>query len=330
MKLRDVAGVSLLFCLAGPLLAAPGAFLGVYLSEGGEGDKGALVEEIAPGSPAAKAELSKGDQIVSANGVRTATSKALMELLGKTEPGATLELVVDREGWQKAIKVQLAPRPTAAPAPEPGTTATPQPTPAERGFLGVHFSQGPRGEAVVGSVVEGTPAAAGGLKAGDVIKMIDGQATPDPSSVISQLGTRGPGTTVSLGIERGREALTLKVTLGRRTMETAAPKPKAEPARPAPTPDPKAKKPGYLGVALDDAEGKGPLKVDDVQANSPAERFGLQKGDVIVAVGDLQVKSVEAFAKAMEGKVAGEVVLLKIDRGGGWQHELRVTLSERQ
>lgn len=323
MKLR-VVGLSLLL-LASPLLAAPAGFLGVYLSEGGEGERGALVEEIAPDSPAAAAGLRKGDQIVAVGGARTATSKALMDMLGKAQAGTKLELLVERDGWQKTVQVELAARP-AAEAPEPGTT--PRPPAQERGFLGVYFGQGPQGEAMISGVVEGTPAAAAGLRQNDLVRRLDGKPIADPATLIAELGTRGPGSTIELGIERGGKPSTVKVTLGRRGVETSAPAPKAMPARPV-EPDPKAKKPGYLGVALDDAEGKGPLKVDDVQANSPAERFGLLKGDVVLSVGDKPVKTVEQFAKSLEGKLAGEVVMLKIERDG-WKNEVRVTLGERQ
>lgn len=325
MKLRVV--ISSLLLLASPLLAAPAGFLGVYLSEGGEGDRGALVEEIAPASPAASAGLRKGDQIVALGGTRTTTSKALMDLLGKAQAGTTLELLVDRDGWQKTIQVKLADRPAAGQtAPEPGTT--PAPPVAERGFLGVYFGQGPHGEAMISGVVEGTPAAQAGLKQNDLVRALDGKPVADPATLIAELGQRGPGSTIKLSIVRGGNAMDVNVTLGRRAVETSAPAPKAQASQP-PTPDVKAKKGGYLGVALDDAEGKGPLKVDDVQANSPAERFGLLKGDVVLSVGDKPVRSVEQFAKALEGKLAGEVVVLKIERDG-WKNEVRVTLGERQ
>lgn len=325
MKVRLAACLTLLLPLA-PLLAAPGGFLGVYLSEGGEGDKGALVEEIAPGSPAASAGLRKGDQILSANGTKTRTSKALIDLLVQASPGTTLDLVVDRDGWTKPIKVELAGRPTAAAPPEPGTDGPRPAQPGPRGFLGVFFKENARGQPVISSVVEGSPAAAAGLRENDVIKTFDGKPVTEPSAVIAALAGQAPGSTVALGIERGGRAMEVKVVLGRKGMEAAPPRPAAEPARPR-EPDPKARKPGYLGVALDDAGGA--LKVDDVAANSPAERFGLLKGDVILAVGEQQVKTVEQFAKVMEPKLAGEVAVIKIERDG-WKNDVRVTLGERQ
>lgn len=321
--------------LGGPALAAPGGFLGTYLVEEEQSTNGALVEDVAPDSPAAQAGLRKGDRVISCNGQATPNGKALIGHLTAANPGQSLDLRVSRDGWERALKVTLGGRPGATPS-APGTPTTPQATPArpqaERGFLGVYMRQGAEGEAIVDGVMPGSPAATAGLQQGDHVKTLNGQRVADPSALVGSLGSMGPGTKITLGIRRGGALgrdMNVEVTLGRRTSETTAPAPRAQPTQPEATPAPSARRAPYFGVALLDDEGKGPLKVDDVQANSPAERFGVRAGDVILEVGATKVATIEQFVKTMEGKFAGDVIVLKIERDG-WKSELRVTLGARQ
>ena len=64
------------------------------------------------------------------------------------------------------------------------------------------------------------------------------------------------------------------------------------------------------------------------RANSPAERFGVRKGDVILKVNDKPVKTIEDFVKSMKNRFAGDTVKLKIERDG-WRHDIRLTLGAR-
>ena len=77
--LTTVLGLALI--AAAPVIAAPGGFLGVYLVEEDKSTDGALVEEVAPDSPAAQAGLRKGDKIVQLDGRPTPNSKAAICLL---------------------------------------------------------------------------------------------------------------------------------------------------------------------------------------------------------------------------------------------------------
>ncbi|HUS32446.1 MAG TPA: carboxypeptidase regulatory-like domain-containing protein [Kofleriaceae bacterium] len=69
---------------------------------------------------------------------------------------------------------------------------------------------------VVNDVVPGGPAATQGLKAGDIIVTIDGATLQGvlPMGASFLLGNHKPGTTVTIGVERGGAPLTLKITLG--------------------------------------------------------------------------------------------------------------------
>jgi S1-C subfamily serine protease len=68
--------------------------------------------------------------------------------------------------------------------------------------------------AYVTSVVSGSPAAQAGLQADDVITAIDGTQIQNDSDLAQILSNDKPGDTVTLTVQRGSQALTIKVTLG--------------------------------------------------------------------------------------------------------------------
>jgi putative serine protease PepD len=71
----------------------------------------------------------------------------------------------------------------------------------------------PAGVAVV-SVAPGGAAAKAGLRAGDVITKVDGQATPTQATLTALLATLKPGQQVSVSYTRGGASRTAEVTLG--------------------------------------------------------------------------------------------------------------------
>ena len=83
-------------------------------------------------------------------------------------------------------------------------------TPGLARQLGVNAQSG----LVIGAVAPGSPAAQAGLRAGDVITAIDGQASLDESSLAQILSQHQPGDTLSMNVLRGNQQLTLQVTLG--------------------------------------------------------------------------------------------------------------------
>ncbi len=70
---------------------------------------------------------------------------------------------------------------------------------------------------------------------------------------------------------------------------------------------------GYLGVML--ANQPRPT-VAEVVPGSPAEKAGLQVGDVITAVDANETKDVDTFAEAIRKRNAGDKVKLTLERGG--------------
>jgi S1-C subfamily serine protease len=70
--------------------------------------------------------------------------------------------------------------------------------------------------AQVAQVVRGGPAAAAGIRVGDVIKRIDRRSVQDPEDVASAIGSDRPGDGVTIVVERGGRTQTLHATLAKR------------------------------------------------------------------------------------------------------------------
>jgi serine protease Do len=70
--------------------------------------RGALVSEVVPGEPGAKAGLKPGDVILGVDGRSVERSSDLPVLIAAQKPGASVELDVWRDGAARQLKVQVA------------------------------------------------------------------------------------------------------------------------------------------------------------------------------------------------------------------------------
>jgi len=170
------------------------------------------------------------------------------------------------------------------------------------GLAGVRFESRDRERpesVVVREVAEGSPAAAAGLAAGDVILAIDEAPVANGHRLAGLLGIYPAGKEVALRIRRGGAEQDLRATL-------TAP----ERCR--------------TGIDLERPRGGDLLPVvKAVEAGSSAESAGLKPGDVIVAFAGrrLEFSSREerrAFDRGLRtGINVGDVVPLTVRRGSG-------------
>ena len=70
----------------------------------------------------------------------------------------------------------------------------------------------PGNGATLGAVTAGSPAATGGLQAGDLVTAIDGRTVTDANSLIVAIRSHDPGSTITVAYTRGGQARTAKVT----------------------------------------------------------------------------------------------------------------------
>ena len=82
--------------------------------------------------------------------------------------------------------------------------------------IGMAMMRGMRG-VIVESVVHGSPAAAAGVRTGDLITSLDGSEVRDGAELLQILAKRQAGDQAKLGILRDRRKLEVDVTLKRRS-----------------------------------------------------------------------------------------------------------------
>jgi len=152
----------------------------------------------------------------------------------------------------------------------------------------------------VSSVTPGTAAARAGLKPGDVITRMNSEAVVRSGDLSSRVGMFDPGTEVKLTVWRDKASQELTAKLGQAggDQRVAA--------------EPEAAEGGRLGLALAARPDGSGLVVQGV--SGPAQRAGIQRGDVLLAVNGRAVQSVEQVQKTLDGK-PGSVALL-IERDG--------------
>lgn len=89
---------------------------------------------------------------------------------------------------------------------------------------------------------------------------------------------------------------------------------RSEQPAPAAAEDPAEAGEGYLGLKVHAQGGK--LLVAEVEPGGPAARAGLQKGDVLVGIGDVKLKTEKELAERLKGLEAGSIVWFTVDLGG--------------
>ena len=168
--------------------------------------------------------------------------------------------------------------------------------------------------ALVNSVEKGGPADKAGIEAGDVILKFDGKAVNSSEDLPRIVGGTKPGNKVAVQVWRNKGIRDLQVVVAElvdertsRTARTGKPQP------------PAAAQYGMGVTELTDAQCKelkveGGVFVDNVQG--AAARAGLRRGDVILAVNNQDVKSVEQFRQLIGSFDKGRIVALLVRRGG--------------
>src|SRR4029453_4481666 len=90
--------------------------------------------------------------------------------------------------------------------------------PLQIGYLGVSTNDatGGQGGAIIQEVTANSPASKAGLKAGDLVTSIDGQAIQSYSEMVARIRAHQPGDKVTLNVTRGGNETTITATLSQR------------------------------------------------------------------------------------------------------------------
>jgi serine protease Do len=151
--------------------------------------RGALVSEVTPNGPAAAAGLRAQDAILQVNEERIADSRDLARKIAEIAPNTAVEVKVWRNNAEQSVKVKLGTFPGSKEELSKLEQPSKPATTTELEQLGLTLAparSGPGGEGVaVAEVQPGSDAAQKGLKAGDVILQIGGQAVATAEDVVA-------------------------------------------------------------------------------------------------------------------------------------------------
>jgi len=188
--------------------------------------------------------------------------------------------------------------------------------------IGLGKAQG----AMVRSVEAGSPGEKAGVEAGDIITRFDGKAIEKPSDLPRLVGNTKPGTKSTLTVFRRGNSRDLSVTIAEIEPDKPA-RVAAEREEPAPKPaaSAAAKSLGLAVSDLNDAQKKelklrGGVKVE--AAADAASRAGLKEGDVILAVGNVEVANLKEFDAAVGRADKSKPVSVLFRRGDWAQYAL--------
>lgn len=136
--------------------------------------RGALVGDVVPDGPAARAQINKGDIILALNGERIAEARHLQYKISRLLPGTTIRLRVFRDGRERDVTVTVGAQPERL-EPNERSSALEGLTVNEltpRIARQLNLPAQARGLVIV-SVQPGSAAAEAGLERGDIIQEVN-------------------------------------------------------------------------------------------------------------------------------------------------------------
>lgn len=165
--------------------------------------------------------------------------------------------------------------------------------------------------ALVGDVMDDSPASKAKLERGDIITIYNATPVRDSNHLRGLVADTLPGTTVHVSVLRDKKPLDLNITIGELPKELA-----------------KASRDGsgkgehaLAGITVENVRQSGRSKassgvvVTDIEPESPAERAGLQKGDVIREINRKPVKDLKDFERLTSQLSSRSSVLILLNRG---------------
>jgi serine protease Do len=176
--------------------------------------------------------------------------------------------------------------------------------------------------ALVAAAQKDSPAAAAGVKSGDVITAVDGETVADPHDLARRIAALGPKKTVKLALIRNGSPMTIDVTLG--TM----PADKTANAETRNSDDNGGSALAKLGLTLRPAHGQDGVIVAEVDPDGAAADKGLKQGDVILEVAGKSVNRPADVVDAIDAAKSGgkKSVLVRVKSNDG---ERYLTLPTR-
>jgi len=195
----------------------------------------------------------------------------------------------------------------------------------ERGFLGAgiqdlnedlaaSFGYNGTDGVLIGDVVPDSPASKAGLQPGDIVVEFNRKPAHKAPQLRNAVAATKPGTRVPMTVVRNGKSIRLDVEVGRLEGQASVWKGREASAD--------------LGMTVQtltadvarqigaDERDQG-VVVTAVEPGSIAARVGMQPGDVILAVGNRQVKNVTDFREAIQNLDVNQGIRMQVMRDGG-------------
>lgn len=155
-----------------------------------------------------------------------------------------------------------------------------------------------KGGVLTSEVVPNTPAEKAGLQVGDVIVEVNGVPTQGVEKFRQEIAEMKPGTKVTLTIIRQGRRKKISATLGEFPEETQARAPTEKEERES----------NWLGFKVSDLSVEeqkennvqGGVKVVSVESGSAGDKAGVEPGDIIVKIGEEEIRNKSHFAEVVE------------------------------
>lgn len=171
----------------------------------------------------------------------------------------------------------------------------------------------PRG-ALISSVEKGGPADKAGIRASDVILKFNGKDVASSSDLPRMVAATKPGTKVPVVLWRKGKMVEISLVIG----ELRDPSDKS--SKEEETSDEQSQSVLRLGLSVKELsdEQKAELEVEGgllvTDAKGAAARVDLQRGDIILAVGNIEVRSVAQFNDILKRVPPGRTIALLVRR----------------
>jgi serine protease Do len=189
-------------------------------SFGAKDNKGVLLSEVMPDSPAAKAGLQSGDILLEFQGKKMEAPADLQRAVGLTSPGASTKVKVWRDQGEKTLEVKMGEAPdeqreARAPAQRGGKAALGlevRPiTPDMARQLNLRTTEG----IIVARVEEGSAAQEAGIQRGDVIREVNRQKVRSMADFEKVTKEAKEGDRLTVLLQRGPMSLYVAFTVGK-------------------------------------------------------------------------------------------------------------------
>jgi len=324
-----------------PLIAKPKVRMGVILADQKDENYGVIIKKVTAESPAEKAGLIADDLLMKIDGDKIYTVGQVRKMLELYEPDQKIKISYMREDQMNSCMLQLE---------EKKGIELPK-----RTYMGVFMDdmneklkeklkfEEPFG-IYISEVVKDSPADKAGLKAKDVLLTFADEKIYTSDQLIKMLKNFKPEDEVELKVHRGKKTKNLKIILGEKEdtekfyfsggsiLDQLYQSPDNILFYQYDYSDNKK----WIGIKLDIKKEK---KVEDgettvnverqiskVIEGTPAEKAGLKKGDIIIAVENDENMEI---SQALKDKEIGDEITLTIERDGKVR-EFSVGIAERK